>query len=743
MATVSAWNEDRVRLLAAATELGVHERDAVRIADLLLARSLAGHLGLVDQLLNASRLGIHLEEVTLFPLPKLLKGRARREAAVSAATACASHMSKEDLFHVWSEDSQARDPGRKGRGAFSTPPPLAAVIAKKGIGQLDASRGGLPNAIDPSAGHGALLLALLDAMIASGTPVREAINCLHGVELDPHARELCCLTLWLKAAHHSIGFHEIASRVVLGNALTANWMAEQGSSTLFATSAIPNSDHDLTFTWETTFPKVFDAGGFDLVVANPPWESLRHFHSADPEDWIQREATRSRLATPTDTGRELPLLYSAQGRGDKNLYKGFTELFPHLLAQEGCVVALLPGAFSSDFGMQDIRQRYLDHMALERWTSFENLEGYFPIDGRYKFGILVAVRNKTGTRNFEARFMARDAKEAASSNGHLVLSPHHITKLGGPSKMFPEVSNRYELGILERAFDHGSGFFDPDGSFGPVAYRRELDLTTDRKAGRFVHVRQAQREGFRPLRTGAWSNGSRALVPLIEGRMISSWDFFEKSWISGRGRTSRWRINDAPLSFCQPQFLAPGVETNECRLAICDVTSATNTRTMRATWVPSWPCGNTAPVLIAASRVQGLSLLAVLNSMTFDWLLRRLAAGLHLNRFYLEAVPVPRVSSADSTKLATFAATSMLKSRCRGLARREVAGLKHLAAAVPIPTAGEVEAIVAGGYGLEADDMRRVMDTSTEDRKGLWRFFAANPDAIGVAEEGINRLAAA
>lgn len=39
--------------------------------------------------------------------------------------------------------------------------------------------------------------------------------------------------------------------------------------------------------------------------------------------------------------------------------------------------------------------------------------------------------------------------------------------------------------------------------------------------------------------------------------------------------------------------------------------------------------------------------------------------------------------------------------------------------------------------------MRRVMDSSTEDRKGLWRFFAANPDAIGVAEEGINRLVAA
>jgi N-6 DNA Methylase len=737
MSAAVAWDGERERLLAAAAGLGAVGRDAVRLADLLLARALAAQLGLCAEPLDESRLGDQLGEVALMPVRAPRGGRARRRAAVDAALGCAGWMREEDLFHAWSESSQLSDPGRKGRGAFSTPPSLGEVIAARGLAGWGPGDGDPPRALDPSAGHGALLLALLAALTAAGASPAAALRSLHGVELDPNARELCCLSLWLKAADRSVRLDDVASRVVLGNALTARWSASGAPSP----EAAPGDD--LAFAWQRAFPAAFAEGGFDLVVANPPWESLRHFQAADAADSRQREATRARLAAEVDTGRGLPPLYSAQGRGDRNLYKGFVELFPHLLSPAGRLVALLPGAFSSDFGMREMRQRYLDHMSLERWTGFENLAGYFPIDGRYKFGILAAARSRAGTSSFRVRFMAREAGEAAARNGHLAVSRRQLSRLGGPGKMFPEVTGRLELAVLERAFDRGSRFFDPEGSFGAIAYRRELDLTLDRRAGRFVHVEEARREGFRPARSGTWSDGSRSLVPLVEGRMVSSWDFFEKSWVEGSGRSARWRPNDGPLAVCQPQFLAPRLEASEPRLAICDVTSATNTRTMRATWVPSWPCGNTAPVLSAGDPAATLSLLGVLNSMTFDWILRRLAAGLHLNRFYLEAMPVPRVSAAAASRLAAFAAASMLAGRCRGLPRRELAGLKRLASHDRLPSPGEVEAIVAAGYGLDADHMRRVMDSSPADRKGLWRYYAAVPEAERIAAEGIGLLEAA
>lgn len=743
MGTQELWSQDRARLLAAAAELGARDRSVARVADLLLARALADCIGVLGQSLAGASLEELLGEVALFPLPSLAEGAPQRKAAVNAAMTCAAHMEDPALFHHWSESSQSTDPGRKGRGAFSTPPELGSVMATTAVDGLTPSSGDLPKTLDPSAGHGALLLAVLEALIDRGASARSAVASLHGVELDPHARELCCLALWLRVSRPDVSLSEIASRVVLGNALTAKWLAEEGPASLFESEPPLSLNSELA--WEATFRAVFAEGGFDLVIANPPWESLRHFHSADPEDWLQREATRARLATEVDTGRGLPLLYSAQGRGDRNLYKGFVELFPHLLSQGGRLVALLPGAFSSDLGMQPARELYLDQMDLLQWTSFENLAGYFPIDGRYKFGILIAARSTAGTSSIRVRFMARDAEEASAADGHIELARTHLAKLGGPSKMFPEVTDQDELAILELASDHGTHFFDQDGSFGPISYRREVDLTLDRKVGHFVHLQHARRQGFRPLADGTWSDGSRIFVPLIEGRMVASWDFFQKSWVSGRGRSAVWRENDgASLSNCQPQFLAPQPVTNECRLAICDVTSATNTRTMLASWVPAWPCGNTAPVLTAGEHPKTLALLAVLNSMTFDWLLRRIAAGLHLNRFYLEAMPLPRLSRADLAKLSAFAAASVMDGdRCGDLPRSEVAELRELASAEALPSAGEIEAIVARCYGLGAQHVRRIMSSSSADRKGLWRFFEANPGAVEIAKESISLLAAA
>lgn len=79
-------------------------------------------------------------------------------------------------------------------------------------------------------------------------------------------------------------------------------------------------------------------------------------------------------------------------------YKAFLELVPHLVREQGRIVALLPGAWSSDLGTRHLRDLYLEFTQIEQWTSLENRRGYFPIDCRYKFGILAARRDPWGTR---------------------------------------------------------------------------------------------------------------------------------------------------------------------------------------------------------------------------------------------------------------------------------------------------------------------------------------------------------
>jgi hypothetical protein len=730
-----AWQRDRARLLEAAAELrGEGGRSATRLADLILARVLAGRLGLLGDRLAPARLERELSRVALLSLPPLSGGGAVRERAIGAALACVPHLEDGDSFHLWSESSQAADPGRKGRGAFSTPPELAEVMVAGALAGHDPDAEP-PAVVDPSAGHGALLLQLAAALLARGCAPGDVVRSLHGVELDPHARELCCLVLWLKLADGGVALDSIASRIVAANALTGRWQRQAAQAELLDQEAEG-------FAWEEAFAEAFAGGGFDLVLANPPWESLRSLGSSDLDEWQEREETRMRLSEQALTGRGLPPLFHAQGAGDRNLFKAFVELFPHLLKPGGSLFALLPGAFSSDYGMKDARGLYLEHMSIERWTGFENLAGYFPIDSRYKFGLLVARRDQRGTRRLRVRSMAREAREARSGRGHLALSRAQIAKLGGATNMLPEVADRGELTILERAFDCGSPFF-AEGSFGAIEYRRELDLTLDRKAGKFTHLTAASDKGFEPAADGSWSDGSTRLVPLVEGRMVTSWDFFEKSWISGSGRTAVWTANDGPVGSCRPQFLAEPLEGEVHRLAICDVTSATNTRTMRATWVPAWPCGNTAPVLVTRAAPEMLALAATLNSMTFDWLLRRLASGLHLNRFYLEAMRLPAVGAEELSELAGFAAATLLQGRAGSLPAAETAALRKQARSGAAVPAARIEAIVARGYGLEPADLRRMLDPEAGDRKGLWRYFAAVPQAEQVATESVRMLEAA
>src|SRR5580704_10005487 len=81
------------------------------------------------------------------------------------------------------------------------------------------------------------------------------------------------------------------------------------------------------------------------------------------------------------------------------------------------------------------------------------------------------------------------------------------------------------------------------------------------------------------------------------------------------------------------------------RLAIRDVTNGENERTAIAAILPPCLTGNTALVEVAPSRARHsarLAALAVVNSFCFDWC-ARLKVTRHLNKFILNALPVPKL----------------------------------------------------------------------------------------------------
>lgn len=662
-------------------------RNSVRLANLALAATVGSRRTLDGRALRAATRKLAVSgRLDCDGEPK-----GWRELA-AASRAAAEQLGGVVGHDTWVTASQEADPARKSRGAYATPRALADPMARLLLGGRTATPARI---LDPSAGGGALLLAVIRQLAgpeASARNLVAAARRLYGVELDPVARELCCLQIWL-ACRGSESIESIAARIHCDNAITRDWRA---------------------------------GAPYDALIMNPPWESLRHPGTADPEE---RYRTIERLRqSPRQLDSGLPAIFTCQGRGDRNLYKAFLELAPHLVCEGGPIVALVPGAWSSDMGTRALRELYLAHTAVEQWTSFENRLGYFPIDARYKFGILSARRARSGTRSIRVLGMADDACRLTDT--HVRVSAGSLARIGGPSRLIPDLESDREARLLRKFATAGSDFFASGSALGSVIYERELDLTLDRRRGGFQHVSSAVR------RTGSarWLGArNQQLRPLIEGRMVGQYDFFEKSWTEGAGRTAKWSYNNGHrLKDCLPQFLAPPASSWRPRVAICDVTSATNTRTVRASWIPSqWRCGNTAPVLIFENEMRAFAALAILNSMIFDWQARRIVSGLHLNRFYLEAMHWPTLAAVELETLARRAREILsLNQRFREVAPDRAirpAEIDYVEAHV------EIESVVAGGFDLMPEDLEAVFDASDFDRRGFWRAYRSDPGPAAVA----------
>jgi len=79
-------------------------------------------------------------------------------------------------------------------------------------------------------------------------------NNLYGVDLNAEAIEICRLSLWIKTAERGKVLTSLDHTIRVGNSLISD----------------PDTDSHAV-NWQRTFPEVFQAGGFDAVIGNPPY----------------------------------------------------------------------------------------------------------------------------------------------------------------------------------------------------------------------------------------------------------------------------------------------------------------------------------------------------------------------------------------------------------------------------------------------------------------------------------------
>ena len=132
--------------------------------------------------------------------------------------------------------------------------------------------------LDPACGSGAFLNAalqflmaehkLIDEMEAKVTgsaivfqDVENSIleHNLYGVDINEESVEIAQLALWLRTAKPHRKLNSLNENIKCGNSLISD----------------PAIAGDKAFNWQEQFPKVFEKGGFDVVIGNPPYVQLQ------------------------------------------------------------------------------------------------------------------------------------------------------------------------------------------------------------------------------------------------------------------------------------------------------------------------------------------------------------------------------------------------------------------------------------------------------------------------------------
>lgn len=131
---------------------------------------------------------------------------------------------------------------------------------------------------DPACGSGAFLNQALDFLITEHNYIDELKskllggsialsdientileNNIYGVDLNEESVEIAKLSLWLRTAQPRRKLNDLSSNIKCGNSL-------------IDVKAVAG---DKAFKWEEEFPQVFEKGGFDVVIGNPPYVQLQ------------------------------------------------------------------------------------------------------------------------------------------------------------------------------------------------------------------------------------------------------------------------------------------------------------------------------------------------------------------------------------------------------------------------------------------------------------------------------------
>ena len=425
----------------------------------------------------------------------------------------------------------------------------------------------------------------------------------------------------------------------------ASWDADKAQLGKPKKRQITNADvaaqHPLH--WGYVFDEILQKrGGFDIVLANPPWEvfkpQAKEFFAQHSELVTKNKMTikefekEQTTLLKTKAVREAWLAYESQfphmsgyfraapeyahqsavvaGKktgSDLNLYKLFTERCHALLRPGGHCGIVIPSGIYTDLGAKGLRDLLFNHTRIQGLFCFENRKEIFEgVHRSFKFVVLTFEKSAT------PRLQTPGERNASAAPDDLLAS----TRTGAlGTQRFPAAFMRHDVAELDRFPAEGALMLEVDlirklspDSHSVMEFKTPLDVTIAEELLKQPLLGERLKGSWNLRLTNEFhmtndsdlyvTSSATGRLPLWEGKHFHQFDASfgtPRYWLDTKAASARLmrarvrtvaRMLKAASIEAEPNSSAIRLDHDSYRLAFRDVGRNTDERTMIATVLP-------------------------------------------------------------------------------------------------------------------------------------------------------------
>ncbi|MBK9290658.1 MAG: N-6 DNA methylase [Bacteroidetes bacterium] len=434
------------------------------------------------------------------------------------------------------------------------------------------------------------------------------------------------------------------------------------------------------FHWPLEFPDIAAKGGFDVVLANPPWEivelkEIEFFETRAPEiDEAANKAERTKLIAQLATNN--PGLYdeyhhelrtfdasrkfmqesgilTLTNSGRLNLYAAFAEKILKSINADGRAGFIVPTGIATDDGNKRFFAHLIEDGQLVSLFDFENRKKIFPsVISLMKFSLVTILGGKTRSEQ-KFGFFLHDVLDLTDPRRVFALSQQDFLNINPNTRTTPIFRTRQDAELTAKIYSRVPVLINESKNQNPwgVSFKQGLfNMSTDSHL--FRTRAQMEQAGF-TLMGNRFVKGEEIWLPLYEAKMI--WHF-DHRFSTFEGASSRSETTETTLLQKQnPAFVAipwywvvkEEVDKQTDKkwfLGFRDIARSTDERTSIFSVLSLAAIGNNFPIVKSNKNNQQRTIkFANFNSLILDFFARQKIASAHLNFFYVEqfAVLVP------------------------------------------------------------------------------------------------------